>query len=134
MAPLCASLPLGPAASEEVKEPPREIRFQSQGVIGLRSYQLVGERGLPWATQGSLRWSLEKQLEPGAFITEEIAWAKKSSGRRGGGWGRLGRGGEHHAVCILGHTANAPGARPGRDGEPRCRGGRAQGQAAPEAR
>lgn len=55
-------------------------------------------------------------------------------GRRGGGWGRLGRGGEHHAVCILGHTANAPGARPGRDGEPRCRGGRAQGQAAPEAR
>lgn len=85
MAPLCASLPLGPAASEEVREPPRELCFQSQGVIGLRSYQLVGERGPPWATQGSLRWSLEKQLEPGAFITEEIAWAKKSSGRRGGG-------------------------------------------------
>lgn len=57
---------------------------------------------------------------------------RRTGGR--GEWGRRGRGGEHHAVCILGHTANAPSAGPGRDGEPRRRGGRAQGQAAPEAR
>lgn len=54
--------------------------------------------------------------------------------QEGGGVGTGGRGGEHHAVCILGHTANAPGAGPGRNGEPRRRGGRAQGQAAPKAR
>ena len=74
MAPLCASLPLGPAASEEVREPPRELCFQSQEGHGTkRGYQPVGERDPPWATQGSLSWSLEKQLGPGAFITEEIA-------------------------------------------------------------
>lgn len=60
--------------------------------------------------------------------------AAAKEGKREGGGGSGGRGGEHHAVCILGHTANAPGARPGGDGEPRRRGGRAQGQAASEAR
>ena len=42
MAPLCASLPLGPAASEEVREPPRELCFQSQG-MGLPELSLLGK-------------------------------------------------------------------------------------------
>lgn len=86
---LCANLILGPAASKEVREKPRAPLPSWLGTRPEKLHSLL-ERGSPpwvrshWTTQGSLRRSLRKYLGARTFSTEDLAWAKKSSGRKEG--------------------------------------------------
>lgn len=85
---LYANLPLGPAASKEVRETLRELVSKLAGHRTKRSYTACwGERAHhgsghlepPREGQGG---ALENIWARGIFL--EIAWARKSSGRKGG--------------------------------------------------
>lgn len=83
--PLCQPA-LGPAASKEVRETPRELCFQASWAQDQEKlHSLLGREGppwvrSPWTTQGRLRRSLRKHLGQGPFpghsLGQEVQWQK----------------------------------------------------------